>query len=72
MSFAILQRFLARIDEYDLVSLKADLYDQMIQFNHQADGYQQDIYSFQKQERPPMITIEEYNQKLSRKKREAG
>jgi glucosyl-3-phosphoglycerate synthase len=64
MSFAILQRFLRRISDYDLVRLNAELHDQMIQFNHQSAGYEQDIYSFQKQERPPMNTIREYREKF--------
>lgn len=65
MSFAIMQRFLRRIEDYHLIDLKADLFDQMIQFKHQTDGYQQEIYSFQKQERPPMITIDSYKKKFA-------
>lgn len=64
MSFAIMQRFLRRIEEYNLIELKGDLYDQMIQFKHQSDGYQEEIYSFLKNERPPMNTIEAYKKKF--------
>ncbi|MBU2514733.1 glucosyl-3-phosphoglycerate synthase [bacterium] len=64
MSFAILQRFLARISDYGMIQLKTELYDQMKQFVHLPQVYQQEIYAFQKQERPPMITIPEYREKF--------
>ncbi len=67
MSFAILQRFLGRISEYGMIQIKSELFDQMKQFVHHPESYQQEIYAFQKQERPPIITIPEYRERFNRR-----
>jgi glucosyl-3-phosphoglycerate synthase len=64
MSFAIMQRFFGRISDYNMVKLINELHDQMIQFENRSEEYFQDISTFEKQERPPIITIPEYQERF--------
>ncbi len=64
MSFAIMQRFLARISDYGFINLKNELYNEMIQYSHHSGKYQQEVFDFQKHERPPIIQIPEYRDKF--------
>lgn len=67
MSFVIMQRFLNRIAEYRIISLKENPLNEMIQFAQQSGKYEQEIFEFQRKERPPMITIPEYLQKRDKR-----
>lgn len=65
MAFALMQRFLTRISDYNMIQLKDELNDRMIQFENRAQEYQQDISKFDMQERPPIITIPQYRERFT-------
>ena len=60
MSFAIMQTFLSRISEYGHINAKERLFNEMIQYNQVQSEYQQEIFKFEQQERPPIVEIPEY------------
>ena len=64
MSFAIMQTFLNRISEYGLIKAKEQFFNQMIQYNQNQSEYQQDVFKFERLERPPIVEIPEYQEKF--------
>ena len=64
MAFVILKTFWNRLEQLDMVDIKRDLYDEMIQYKMIKDGYQPDIYKIQGQERPPIIEIPAYRERF--------
>jgi glucosyl-3-phosphoglycerate synthase len=64
MAFVILKTFWNRLEQLDMVDIKRDLYDEMIQYKMIKDSYQPDIYKIQGQERPPIIEIPAYRERF--------
>lgn len=64
MSFVILNTFFKRIEKLDLLSLKKELSDKIIQYNLVQNDYQPDILKTEGHERQPIIDIPEYREKM--------
>jgi glucosyl-3-phosphoglycerate synthase len=64
MSFAILKTFINRKVASGLIDLKAPMFDEMIQYNLVDNEIEPDILRIEGFERPPMITIPEYQKKF--------
>jgi len=64
MAFAILKTFFNRQRHLGLLDLKKNLFDEIIQYNLVEDNYQPDITKIEGLERPPMIEVPEYREKL--------
>lgn len=64
MAFAILKTFYNRLEQLNMVDIKRDLYNEMIQYNMIKDSYQPDIYKIQGKERPPIIEISAYRERF--------
>ncbi|MCP4752163.1 MAG: glucosyl-3-phosphoglycerate synthase [Proteobacteria bacterium] len=64
MSFVIMQRFLSRLSEYGLLDIGKEVCDEMIQYSNLKNEYQQEIFKFERHQRPPMIEISEYRKKF--------
>ena len=64
MAFTILKTFYNRLEQLDMVDIKRNLYDEMIQYNMIKDSYQPDIYKIQRKERPPIIEIPAYRERF--------
>ncbi len=64
MSFVIIKTFLKRIQKLDRVEVKQALFDEMIQYHLVDEKLRPDIYTLEENERPPMITIPEYQEKF--------
>ncbi len=65
MAFVILKTFLDRIEKLGLIDKKHEMFNEMIQFKLIEDSYQPEIYSFDTNDRPPIIEIEEYRKKFN-------
>jgi glucosyl-3-phosphoglycerate synthase len=65
MSFAILKTFINRQKKLGLIDFKEDLFDEIIQYNLVNNEYQPEIRQIKGLERPPMVTIPEYREKLA-------
>ncbi len=68
MSFVILKTFFNRIQKLGLVDLKADMFDEMIQYSLVKNRYKPDIFHIEGVERPPMVEISDYRKKFNIKK----
>jgi len=66
MAFGILNTFLRRIEAMGLLTLKKDLFNEMIQYNLVHNDYQPDTLKTEGGERRPMIEIEAYRSKFDR------
>jgi len=64
MAFVILKTFFNRQVKHDLVNLKNNMYDEIIQYNLVNNQYQPDSLKMEGHERPPIIDIPEYRQKF--------
>ena len=64
MAFAILKTFFNRQRHLGLLDLKKNLFDEIIQYNLVEDNYQPNITKIEGLERPPMIEVPEYREKL--------
>ena len=64
MSFVILNTFFKRIEKLELLSLKKELSDRIIQYNLVQNDYEPDVYMTEDHERPPMVNIPEYREKF--------
>ncbi|UCF91929.1 MAG: glucosyl-3-phosphoglycerate synthase [Desulfobacterales bacterium] len=65
MAFVILQTFINRKMRLGLIELKADLFNEMIQYNLVANQYQPEKIRYEGHERPPIIEIPEYRTKFN-------
>ncbi|OQY02054.1 MAG: glucosyl-3-phosphoglycerate synthase [Desulfobacteraceae bacterium 4572_123] len=65
MAFVILKTFCNRLEQLDMVDIKRNLYNEMIQYNMVKDSYQPDICKIQAMERPPIIEIPAYRERFS-------
>ena len=66
MAFVILQTFLRRLSHLDRLTLKGEMFNQMIQYRLVADEYEADLFTYSGHERPPMINIAAYREKFCR------
>ncbi len=66
MSFGILQTFLHRANNLEKIELKGDLNHIMKIFKSRGNSYIFDTIQIEEIERPPMITIEQYQRKFKR------
>ncbi len=66
MSFMILKTFLDRIEKLEHLSIKQNIFDEMIQYNVAKDELQQDVYKIEALERPPIIQNSDYREKFHR------
>lgn len=64
MAFVIMKTFLKRIQDYRLVEIKQNVYNELIQYQKMPGNYQKDTFHIEGHERPPMIDIPEYRQKF--------
>ena len=65
MSFVIIKTFLKRVQKLSRVQVNQQLFDEMIQYHLVNGKLQPDIYTLEENERPPMNTIPEYQQKFT-------
>ena len=64
MAFAIMKTFFNRQRHLGLLDLRKDLFDEIIQFKLVEDQYRPEITKIEGLERPPMIEVAEYRQKI--------
>lgn len=64
MSFGILQSFLQRLESYELVENLPAVANIFRQFQAEGNSYEQVTYEIIEEERPPMGTIPEYQEKF--------
>jgi glucosyl-3-phosphoglycerate synthase len=64
MAFVIMDTFLHRIEKMDMIHLKKDLYQEMMQYKLVNDDYQAEKLTLSTRERPPMMDIPEYRDKF--------
>ncbi len=65
MSFVIMKTFLRRIENYGLVKIRQNVYNELIQYQKVPGHYQKDTFHIEGHERPPIIDIPEYRQKFN-------
>ena len=65
MAFGLLQTFLRRAGDQDIVKVKKEFSTLLRQFQARKDSYEQVEYLIEEDERPPMIEIEEYREKFN-------
>lgn len=65
MSFGILRVFFKRLKEKHLLDCLPELPAYFRQFQAQKDTYEQIVYEIFEEERPPMITVKEYQEKYN-------
>lgn len=66
MSFGILQSFLRRIESFGLVEKLPEMSNIFRQFQAEGNRYEQVLKEIIEEERPPMISIPEYQQRFPR------
>ena len=72
MAFVILKTFFNRVEKGGRIDIKQGLHHDMIQYIRSSGHYQADIFHIAGRERPPMISIPEYQEKFSRKPPSVG
>lgn len=65
MSFAILKTFFDRIEKANIIDLKEEIFNDIIQYDLVKNEYHADIMRFDGLERPPIIDIPEYREKFN-------
>ena len=65
MAFVILKTFLSRLARSGGIDLRAEMFDEMIQYKLVRDRYEPDILEMKGHERPPMESIPEYREKFN-------
>ncbi len=63
MSFAIVKTFMDRIEKLGLIDIKQPVYEEMIQHKLVDNEPAPDVHKINGEERPPMITVPEYQEK---------
>lgn len=66
MAFGILQSFLNRARNLDMVELKTELTTVLRQFQVQEGDFKQKLHTIVEEERPPIITVPGYREKFGR------
>ncbi|MCC5849037.1 MAG: glucosyl-3-phosphoglycerate synthase [Verrucomicrobia bacterium] len=64
MAFGILQAFLNRAEQLDMVDVKAETSQILRQFQSREQRFEQQEFKIVEEERPPMIEIPEYREKF--------
>ncbi len=64
MSFVVIKTFLKRLENLGLIELKKDIYDEIIQYRLVKNDITPDVLKMVGIERPPMISIPEYQEKF--------
>jgi glucosyl-3-phosphoglycerate synthase len=64
MAFAIMKTFINRKTQLGLIRLERELYDEMIQYRLVKGEFEANITKLEGYERPPMVTIPEYLEKI--------
>lgn len=64
MAFVIMKTFLRRIENYDLLEIRQNVFDELIQFQKVPGDYRKEVLRIEGHERPPMIEIPEYRKKF--------
>ena len=64
MAFGIIQTFLRRIEAMGLIDIRANLFDEMLQHVMKDGSYQNINTEMCARERPPMISIKEYQEQF--------
>ena len=64
MAFGILQAFLKRAEQLDMVNVKAEISQVLRQFQSREQKFEQQEFLIVEEERPPMIEIPEYREKF--------
>jgi glucosyl-3-phosphoglycerate synthase len=67
MSFVVIKTFLKRLEKLGLIELKRDIYDEIIQYQLVKNDITPDVLKMVGIERPPMVSIPEYQAKFGRK-----
>jgi len=65
MAFVIIKTFLNRMETLDRMQIRQDIYDEMIQYQLVRDRLKPENYLLEQHERPPMIEVPEYRQKVA-------
>ena len=69
MAFVIINTFLSRIERQQRITLRQDLFDEMIQYTLLQNQLRPDIRQLEQYERPPIKDIPEYREKFITKKK---
>ena len=64
MAFVIIRTFLKRLQDLDLVDVKQNVFDEMIQFHLVDDSLEPEVFALESHERPPMIELADYRKKF--------
>ena len=67
MSFGILQTFYSRLQKYGWIRSQTEFQDVLRQFQSHDGVYEQLETTIMEVERPPMISLPEYQQKFGRR-----
>ncbi len=65
MAFVIMKTFLKRIENYGMVEIRQNVYNELIQYQKVPGHYQKDTFHIEGHERPPIIEIPEYRLKYN-------
>lgn len=68
MAFGILQTFFTRLEKQGNLSLKTKVYNEMLQYQFADNLYKPNPSKIVEMERPPMISLPEYQKKFHQKK----
>jgi len=71
MAFVILNTFARRVEKQGFITLNKPTFLEMIQYNLVNEQYRPDVFKIQGVERPPMIEMPEYREKLKTLQRAA-
>jgi glucosyl-3-phosphoglycerate synthase len=72
MSFAIVKTFLSRLEKLGRIDIKHPLFDEMIQHKLVDDEPSPDIFKIKGMERPPMVEIPEYQERMGQLRASEG
>ncbi|MCC5843563.1 MAG: glucosyl-3-phosphoglycerate synthase [Verrucomicrobia bacterium] len=64
MAFGILQSFLNRAQQLDMIDVKAEVSSILRQFQTREQMFEQKQFTIVEEERPPIITVDEYREKF--------
>jgi glucosyl-3-phosphoglycerate synthase len=66
MAFVVMQTFFRRLSRMGALAIHAQMHNQMIQYRLVGDAYQEDLFTCDGLERPPMIEVPAYREKFGR------
>ena len=68
MAFGILQTFFNRLEKQGNLTLKTEVYNEMLQYQFIENMYQPNPSKIVEMERPPIISLPEYQKKFNKTK----